>query len=873
MPGLFGSLLVGVSGLHGNSTRMGTISDNIANVSTVGYKKADTQFQTLVTSRIQSTSYSPGGVLARPRQLVDQQGVITSSARSTHIAISGNGLFVVSDETSNSLNSSRVYTRSGAFRPDNAGFLQNTAGYYLKGWATNSEGQVIDPSSKTVLTSPGSTDLITVSVTDQEAAGVDIEQSVRATTEMTSKAVLPAELTQQGLPLSIFDNSGNLQQTLVGSETVTVGAAPTVTLADGTGATVALNLAAVLGAEQLRTVTTGETFTVTDSAGTVFDITSMSGFSGSIANFVAGFNASAEAVAAGLTAVNNGDGTITINGAGPAAPGVAAAGAAGANTATIATTVEGLANAINAMADQVSGARTFDFSATFTGGQLSISVVEENADGSTSQQQIVGLTDITVDTAPQNVTANNLSIAINQTTAAGGGVVGTIDLSGVTSIQGLTLDSEAFIAAINALGTQTDNLGDSYTLTAAANAAGQVAITATRTATVGGRALGAVPTASTGLTYADRATLRAGTATGAFGEDFSAATTVSQTVQVYDSLGAPHKVTYNWMRRVDEPNLWEVRLTEADVTGLNTGGANPTGAEFDGTNPTAGGVRFAVALQGNTATAEFTQRLFVKFNGDGSMQEVRVTRDGNAGETLEGTAVTTGLAANRETDATQPPKIISVAIGPVASTTFQTNAADGAPFATGDIDANPPFSSNNSDGSTVPTSANALTYEWSIGTPVNANQGGGTGLNGITQFNSGEETPIITGDGTVQNGARVGNLIGVEVQQSGLVYGIYDNGLSQPIWQLAVADFANPNGLINRSGNVYAEGPDSGTVQLRLPGESGAGKILGSAVEQSNVDLGDEFTNMIITQQAFTANTRTVTTSDQMLEELVRILR
>jgi len=861
MPGLFGSLLVGVTGLMGNSTRMGTISDNIANVSTVGYKRVDTQFQTLVTERIQSTSYSPGGVLSRPRQLVDVQGIITSTTNSTDIAISGNGLFVVGDETEASLDADLVYTRSGSFRPDQDGFLQNTAGYYLKGWAVNSEGEVIDPSSDATIPSPGKTDLITVSLTDQEDTGVDIEQSVRATTEVTTRANLPAEAEQQALGLSLFDDSNNLLGTLVGSEGVTINNPITIQLADGTGSTISLNV--TLDDADLNTVTTGENFQITDSGGTVFDLPGLSGFSGSITEFAAAMAADADAIAAGFSVTDNADGTITINASGA---GTAAAGAVTASTETVAPSILGLNNAINALANQVSGSRTFNLNSSFTGGQITLSAQEVLDSGSSVDKQIVGLTGVVVDTPPQDVTAATLTVTLQDT----GGV---IDLSGEASLEGLTQDTEAFISAVNALGTVTDDMGDSYTLTASANADGEVAITANRTDDAGsGGGTGAVQSLTTGLTYADAATLRAGADTGAFGEDFSSATTYSQTVQVFDSLGSSHNVTYNWVRRKDEPNLWEVRITEADVTGLNTEDESSVGAEFDASDPTAGGVRFAVALEGNTEAAEFTQRLFVKFNGDGSLEEVRVTRDGAAGTTLEGNTVTTGLATNRETDDSEVAKVIAVAIGPLDSDNFTTGRSDGAPFGSGDIDTNPPFAPT-TDDTDEPESANAIAYEWNIGNPALEDQGGGTGLDGLTQFDSGETTPIIETFYVDQNGARVGNLIGVEVDTDGLVYGIYDNGISQPIWQIAVGTFANPNGLINRSGNVYAEGPDSGTVQIKFPGSTGAGTIIGGAVEQSNVDLGDEFTNMIITQQAFTANTRTVTTSDRMLEELVRILR
>ena len=140
---LFGSLFSGVSGLTAQSSAMGAISDNITNVSTIGYKNTDVKFQTLVTKQTSSTFYSAGGVQSRPFSQNDVQGLLQASTSQTDIAISGNGFFVVNEAARPGIQDEFLFTRSGSFFADNEGFLRNTSGYYLQGWPTDPAGNVI----------------------------------------------------------------------------------------------------------------------------------------------------------------------------------------------------------------------------------------------------------------------------------------------------------------------------------------------------------------------------------------------------------------------------------------------------------------------------------------------------------------------------------------------------------------------------------------------------------------------------------------------------------------------------------------------------------------------------------------------------------
>jgi flagellar hook protein FlgE len=93
------------------------------------------------------------------------------------------------------------------------------------------------------------------------------------------------------------------------------------------------------------------------------------------------------------------------------------------------------------------------------------------------------------------------------------------------------------------------------------------------------------------------------------------------------------------------------------------------------------------------------------------------------------------------------------------------------------------------------------------------------------------------------------------------------------VFQIPVVTFNNPNGLEGESGTVFSETPESGEAQLGEAGVGGAGSVAPGALEDSTVELSTEFTNMIETQRAYSASTRVVTTSDEMLQEIVNATR
>ena len=141
--GLFGALSAGVAGLLTQGENMSVISDNLANVNTIGYKTNRALFKQLVTSSgVSGTSFNAGGVGTNIQRAQASQGALQSTQSSTDLALSGNGFFTITDTSAITSDTAYFYTRAGAFVENNAGFLVTPNGNYLQGWQTDSEGNI-----------------------------------------------------------------------------------------------------------------------------------------------------------------------------------------------------------------------------------------------------------------------------------------------------------------------------------------------------------------------------------------------------------------------------------------------------------------------------------------------------------------------------------------------------------------------------------------------------------------------------------------------------------------------------------------------------------------------------------------------------------
>jgi len=148
------------------------------------------------------------------------------------------------------------------------------------------------------------------------------------------------------------------------------------------------------------------------------------------------------------------------------------------------------------------------------------------------------------------------------------------------------------------------------------------------------------------------------------------------------------------------------------------------------------------------------------------------------------------------------------------------------------------------------------------------NVGGPGDFGGLTQFRAPTTATI-----TSQNGFSTGSLREISIDETGVVAGIFTNGVNKPLAQVMVVDFINPGGLLRISDSVYAESPNSGNPVFAQAGRDAGSLIKPGALEISNVELASEFTSMITTQRGYQANARAITVSDSMLDELVNLKR
>jgi flagellar hook protein FlgE len=144
----------------------------------------------------------------------------------------------------------------------------------------------------------------------------------------------------------------------------------------------------------------------------------------------------------------------------------------------------------------------------------------------------------------------------------------------------------------------------------------------------------------------------------------------------------------------------------------------------------------------------------------------------------------------------------------------------------------------------------------------------GLGLNGSKQY--GKESDLISWQ---QDGSAAGTINNLSFNDEGILTALYSNGETQDIAQIALAKFENPESLFKVGNNRLKEARDSGAPALGAPQRAGRGKIFAKSLERSTVDLALEFVNLIQNQRGFQANAKTITTTDELLGEVINLKR
>jgi flagellar hook protein FlgE len=173
------------------------------------------------------------------------------------------------------------------------------------------------------------------------------------------------------------------------------------------------------------------------------------------------------------------------------------------------------------------------------------------------------------------------------------------------------------------------------------------------------------------------------------------------------------------------------------------------------------------------------------------------------------------------------------------------------------------------DGTGAPVAAQLAFQDGKLTAPVPLTVGGvAVNLDALTGY-AGMSTLTVTG----QNGSAAGKLESYTLASDGSLVGSFSNGSREVLARVALAKFANPGGLEKAGGSSYVATGNSGVAQLGTPGDAGIGTLATGSLEMSNVDLSQEFTNLIVAQRGFQANARIITTSDEVLQELANLKR
>ena len=742
---IFGAMQSGISGLAAQSSAMGAISDNIVNVNTVGYKGANTSFQTLVTKQTSTSRYSPGGVQPSAKQGVNVQGLLASVSSSTSMGISGQGYFVVNQAANPGEGDLWAYTRAGDFDIDNNGYLKNTGGFYAQGWS-------LLPWDK----NPNAT-VVNIN-------GIDY---MKAYYDTNGKVVYIND--------NIID-SRNLRPINLN----TIGGTATATQQISYGA----NLPSGDPIYNASNPDAGGRHSV---SALIYDSL------GNASNLSLTYTKTASNAWGMSTSIPSGASNIVLSGS-----------------------------------RETHGDTASDV--YYAAGQLEFSGIPSN--GST----------ITITSGGKEYTFEFLS---TKGAHAQPGNIG-VDIS--TGIASASDFANKFLEALQA------NMPGANRFSANGN---KIEIVQS----VSGEALQIDASKTLAcIQSAANPNLEAGIATGIFD------------IPAIDE---------------DIKNCGRLDFTsndKADYVNTTVKVGDKTYKFVDGTTATPGEIDISSAFDGSAANpAAAVAELLVKSIKADSVEPERFTASGSSIEILPSSTgpdikITVnntggGDAITGRIRSTAPLGWSDVANGTeyTLSNTFNVNDNE---IETGSIVPSVRF---NADGTPKYFFVDEVSIQWANGaqnmdggyqqgTTITLNAGNVGTNDGLTSLSGDFTTNYIT-----QDGAKFGSYSGVSISEDGVVTALFDNGETRPIAILPLATFANPNGMEALTGNSWIETDYSGQAMLKQAGTNGAGQISSNSLEQSTVDLATEFSNMIVTQRAYSAATKIITTADEMLDELTRM--
>lgn len=837
------SMFSGLAGLSNNQTALDVVGNNIANVNTIGYKGSKIEFTELLNQTIQGAS-SPQesgrggtnpiqvglGVGTSAISVSHQQGNLQSTGIMSDLAIQGNGFFILGDGGSQTF-----YTRAGSFSFDANGYLVHSSGMKAYGWMANAAG-VVDRNSSI------------------QALSIPVGQTISAneTTRIIYAYNLDSRAYTIGTPVLASGNSANVaivSGKFTGStdDPLTPIIEPTIEDVKGThsinvfaethnGVNTSLNGTTTLSDLGVANVSSFK-IAIDD---TVYSLNLSNGTASTVNELVSAINSQIPGVTAILS---NGSINLTRN-------------------------VAGLTKHIYVFDGNSLNNNCFD-NLTAINGALAGAI-------STTQAEDIWtyLVDNNYVTSVGQVIASDVDIAAINLSSVNG-----TDYSDLNTIA-KTLLAEAkknHLTSTNGIAANVFNNGASQWLPAEKTIGTKNNLKMTNTLTGIDNTNDIVITANGGTTHAFDVSAAGLTATSSIADLITAFNDWSKGVDVglngvkfFMGLTAEGKlfVTYEGANTSDAISIAD--SSPGDNDGITDLFFSSTG-DWEADTGTKAFDR--------TSTSAYIEHTYIRADGGGTYNldltfdpadnriigingvNIAATVDGfKTGRfVMQTVAPTEHVTSTTVYDSLGNERTITLTLTRTDDNTWNWDAS--GIEVTG-------------SGSLVFDSLGLLQSGATSGTIAVGGQGGANSLTITPNFTAVTQyADTFSMVHSSQDGYPNGSLSTYSISSDGVIIGIYSNGLTQNIGQIGIATFNNPTGLLKGTDGMFLNSNNSGEPQIGTANSGGRGSISAGTLEMSNVDIAEEFANMIIYQRGFQANSKIITTGDEMLQTLVNMKR
>ena len=909
---LSSALFAGSSGLSTLGDTMQIIGDNIANVNTIGFKSSKADFQDLLSQSLStmngSTQVGSGSAIGDVSASFEQ-GSFETTGNATDLAIGGDGFFVLR-ETNGEGN---YYSRAGNFGFDEDGYMVNPDGYIVQGWKLDTlsgtdVGSITDIHLNSFTSSPEESTQIQI-IANLDSTGINNSGTLDLTDvwDGTASPPLADNMYEYQTTVQVYDSLGSTHDiTFYFDKTSTNGSSYEYIVTcnpsedqRSLGSTGSTGATADSVASAARTA--ADVYTTGDSGGTYTqgEIDAAAAAATAAETEAADAAATVESVAAAARTLADDYAADPITGTVYTQEEIdavaAAATAAETEAADAAATVESVAAAARTLADDYAAdpitTTTYTQEAIDAASAAASAAETEAADAAATVASVAAaartLADdyaadpITTASTQEEIDASEAAASAAETEAADAAAT----LASVAAAARTVADDYAAAA----VGTYTEEAiaAAAAAASAAETEAADAAATLASVAAAARAAADDYANAVDGGTYSqEQIDAAAAAATAAETEAADPAATVASVAAaartLADDYTNPVQTGTYTQEQIDaaaaaataaeteaaDPaatvdSVAAVVRTLADDYANPAGGGTYTQAEMDAAQAVAaaaeaeelaGGTADSVAAAAraaadvyvNAAAGTYTQAEI------DAAEAVAAAAEAGALDTSSGSSSLSGLLASGVIEfGTESGKITGISMGDLDRPSdigddlfsFECDFLGGE-NSTMNIALDFGASYSHETGDWVPDSLTT------------------------TQFAVASNTTYKTSDGYA-----AGELQDINVDEEGIITGTYSNGQMTALYRVALADFQNEDGLVKEGGNLFSATIASGNAITNKPGTNGLGSIAPGSLEQSNVDIADEFVRMITTQRGYQANSKIITTVDTMLSELMNLKR